>query len=42
MVGEGGEEARLGRATSIHDTQIEVKVKSLSVSFNNTGKDLFK
>jgi len=41
LVSEGGGELRLGE-TKGHNTEVEVSVKSLSVSFNNAGKDLFK
>ncbi len=45
-VGGGGGcgEVRLGEAGggAQQNTEVEVAVKSLAVSFNNTGKDLFK
>ncbi len=42
--GGGGGEVRLGEAGGgvQQNTEVEVAVKSLAVSFNNTGKDLFK
>jgi hypothetical protein len=42
--GGGGGEVRLGEAGggAQQNTEVEVAVKSLAVSFNNTGKDLFK